>query len=198
MILSSTRKNITKRTGIGCLSVGLLLILTALGVLVVSLVFGFSQQIAIALGGLLLAFGLIALAAGIVGIYRGRQVDRLLAGEDLLARWDYLVDEKGRRKPGYVYIGTRGFYKDGFYVAWSDKCILRQVSYREGTPATLVFQYVRKNYNRNAGGWSSLQNNFPVPVPPEHSEQALRVVAHYQRELKKAAKKNADPNGKTK
>lgn len=184
-------KNVTKRTAIGCLLIGLFLFFVSLCIFIIGLIFRFKNTY-IAFGATLLAFGIIAILAGGVGFFRGKAVDELISGKDLLAQWNYLVDEKGNRKSGYIYIGTKGFYKDGLYISWSDKCVLKDISFQEGAPATITFHYIRRNYNQDAGGWSSLENNFPVPVPPDKKEDAMRVISYYQKSLRKSDERDAN------
>ena len=93
----------------------------------------------------------------------------MLSGEDLIANWNYLVDENGNRKKGYVYIGTKGFYKDGLYVFWSNKCVLQDVIFQQGTPATITFLYLRIG-SYKSGTIGASQHNSSVPIPPDKYE----------------------------
>ena len=80
-----TPKNTTKRTGIGCSAIGFLLFITAICVFIAGLIFKLEHTY-IAIGGTLLAFGIISLIGGIGLFFKGRQVDKILSGEDLIAR----------------------------------------------------------------------------------------------------------------
>ena len=177
-----TPKNTTKRTGIGCSAIGFLSFITAVCIFIAGLIFRLEHTY-IAIGMTLLAFGIISLIGGIGLFFKGRQVDKMLSGEDLIARWNYLVDENGKRKTGYVYIGTKGFYKDGLYIFWSNKCVLQDVVFQQGTPATITFRYLRIGSYKT--GSMQSQNNSPVPVPSDKYEEAMQVVKYYKNRLQK-------------
>ena len=179
--------------------IGLLFLFLAICIIFAVFILGLGSTY-IAIGATLSALGIIAILPGIGLFFKGRQVDKMLSGEDLIASWNYSVDENGKRKTGYVYIGTKGFFKDGFYVWWSNKCVLQDILFEEGNPAILTFHYVR--YARHfdietGGGGGALKNNFPVPVPPDKKHDAMRAIQYYKQKLQEKFAENAIEPDKT-
>lgn len=178
-------KNTTKRTGIGCGVIAVFLFAFAALAVALGFAFDFDANYFIA-GGTLFTFGLLGGIAGIGLFIKGKQVDKMLSGADLIAAWDYLIDENGERRKGYIYVGSKGFYKNGLYTAWSRTCQPMAVVFQPGTPAKLVFQY-RMAMSHQGGGGSSTHNTF-VAVPPDRHEEAMRVVDYHKKRLSKSKK----------
>ncbi len=170
-------KNTTKRTGIGCGIIAVLLfVLAAIAILV-----GFYQNFEanyFIIGATFFAFGVLGIALGLGLFIKGRQVDKMVSGEDLIAGWEYLIDENGQPNKGYVYVGTKGFYFNGLYVSWSQKCVLQKVLYTPGTPPTIDFYYTRIGSYKS--GNHSAQHLTRFAVPSDKTDEAAKVVRYYQ------------------
>ena len=108
-------KNTTKRTGIGCSLIGIILLFFGAVAFLLGAILGFENIGFIVFGSVFLTLGILGFIIGIGLFIQGGRVDKLMSGDDLIASWNYEIDEKGRRKDGYVYVGTKGFYKNGVY-----------------------------------------------------------------------------------
>lgn len=130
--------------------------------------------------------GLLLLMVYVAGRHQIAEVDGLLTGETLIAHWRYTNDEHNQLKPGYVYIGAKGIYKDGMYYCFVGRNRqLVKVSYDEGQPAKLCFVYrVISRPNGRSSGWSSQYNNLILPVPLNKDEEAKGVVAEFNQRIK--------------
>ena len=152
--------NTTKKTGIGCSLIGLLLLLFGTVAFLLVAILGFEYGGLIAFGAVFLALGILSFIVGLGMFIKGRRVDKLTSGDDLIASWNYEVDEKGREKNGYIYIGTKGFYKNGVYTEWMKrKCVLEDVFITEGQPDILTFQYVIYSHRPDMSSTPAVRNN---------------------------------------
>lgn len=171
-------KNTTKRTGIGCGVLAVLFFLFAGLAVVIGIAADFEPNYFI-IGGTLFAFGALGIALGSGLFIKGRQVDKMLSGEDLIASWEYLIDDNGNRNKGYVYVGTKGFYFKGLFVSWSQKCVFQKVTYTPGTPPTIDFYYKRIGSYKMGSQASMHCTKFAVP--PDKIDEAAKVIRHYQK-----------------
>lgn len=154
-------------------------------------ILGFEYTGLIVFGSVFLALGILNSIVGVGMFIKGRRVDKLTSGDDLIASWEYEVDEKGRQTSGYVYIGTKGFYKNGVYTEWMKrKCVLEDVFITEGEIDILTFQYVMYNHHSNLTQTRAVRKKTSVPVPPDKKKDAMRAIHHYKSLLEKNGEQN--------
>ena len=125
-----------------------------------------------------LAFLVALLGFGAAWWSRGRAgvVDDLLEGRNLLAYWDYKIDENGDLKPGYVYIGQSGVYKDGVYFQFEGKGRrLAKSTFTPGPPAILSFTCIQRSGN-NASYTRKSYPQIVIPVPAGKESLAERIA----------------------
>jgi len=184
--LTPKPKNTTKKTGIGCSAFGALLLFSSAIAFLLVAILGFEYVGLIVFGSVFLALGILSFIVGVGMFIQGRRVDKLTSGDDLIASWNYEVDEKGRQKSGYIYIGTKGFYKNGVYTEWMKrKCVLEDVFLTEGEPEKLTFQYVIYSHNSRLPSTPAVRKKTSVPVPIDKKTDAIRVVNHYQQQIER-------------
>jgi hypothetical protein len=122
--------------------------------------------------GSALGFIIASLGFGALWWSRGHasEVDDLLEGRNLLAYWDYKVDEHGQLQKGYVYIGRSGVYKDGIYFHFEGKGRrLIEVTYTKGPPSKIIFTCTQRSGKILSFGRKSFpQIAVPVPLDKEH------------------------------
>ena len=169
------RKYIPYYLGAGLL--GLLLFPTCLIFAIMTLARGGSAgYIVLGVCGSTIAFLVALLGLGAAWWSRSRadQVDDLLEGRNLLAYWDYKIDEHGDPQKGYIYIGRSGVYKNDFYFHFHGKGRrLVKVTVESGRPAKLTFTCLQRNDN------SASRKSYPqiiAPVPPGKEEQAKQIA----------------------
>lgn len=179
---SAKPANSPKKAGIGCFSIGLILIFASVSFLILRFTFSVSSNAFIVIPAVLAPIALLGLAAGIGMYLKGREIDRLLSGEGLIASWSFPDDEKTNRKAGYVYIGIKGLYRDGVYLNWNRGFQLEKVTFEDGDPAYITFQHVRGRKRATGVDYSyggPLRHRTKIVVPPHNREDALRVVERY-------------------
>jgi hypothetical protein len=155
-----------------------------------------------------LFFGAVVLVVILVVIFKRRKRDKkiasILAGENVLARWPYAPDEwqkaageefdwvKHRELPGqafftptalYITNGSEQFFRDLSELGKK----VTHCSYR-GTPGAVLKMRVRwKVRTSSATDYSDkthyYKEDYRVPVPHGHEEQARRVVEHFAAQI---------------
>ena len=173
--------NTTKRLGIGFIAAGLLLLISSAAVFSIGILLE-AELIYVAIGATLCGLGLLAFFPGIGLFLQGREVDRILSGEDQIANWGYHIVHNGRREDGYIFIGKRGLYINGLHIKWSKKYLLEEVDTLGEEPKRLIFTYIIKRNNSDLTSTAAVRKRTSVPVPTDKLEDAERVVNYFSKQ----------------
>lgn len=172
---STLPKNTPKKTGRGCAPFALLLPIGVAAV-VLGLKLGVEGQIYQIVGSFGIAIGSLAAVLGIGMLRQGRRVDKLMAGQGLIARWDYKT-EKG--EDGFVFIGEDGVFHNAAYTEWSRSFVLEGVEIVEGEPTELIFRILILRRNSSASSSAATTKKLRIPIPPGKEVDAQKVIEHF-------------------
>lgn len=172
-------KNTPKRTGMGCASVGLPLLLLGVGGLAGGVLFDLDSQGLIAFSAVGLAVGSLGAVVGLGMVRQGRRIDALMSGQGLLTHWTYTTDQQA---DGSVFVGQDGVYHNGVYTEWSRQCVLQGVEITQDGPPTLVFRILMVRRNSSISSSAATAKKLRVPIAPGRETDAQAVVDHFQQD----------------